>query len=228
MNRNFFKHAFFTLLALTPALYLQLNWGRMPEQIATHFAADGTANGFTERSSLWGLVLFLCGIAIASYYLMQFINKVDPRRRGNPVSPMFNKMAITIVLFLTSINLLTLISAVYPEANIMGKAIVPIVGLLLAVIGNYMYNVRQNYYVGIKVPWALASEYNWRKTHHLGGRLWVIGGILIIITSLLLPREIASVTFNVLIGIMVLVPIAYSFILFRKEGNMPHYYDKMN
>lgn len=228
MNSNFLKHVFFTLLALTPALYLQLNWERMPDQIATHFSSDGTPNGFTERSSLWPLVLLLCGVAIGSYYLVQFINKVDPKRKDRPVAPLFNKMAIMIALFLTTINLLMLVSAVYPGANIMGKAIVPMVGLLLAVLGNYMYNVKQNYFVGIKVPWALASEYNWRKTHHLGGRLWVAGGILMVISSLLLPRDVSSIAFNILIGIMVLVPVAYSFILFKKEGNLPHYYDKVD
>lgn len=228
MNRNFFKHAFYSLLALVPALYLQLNWERMPERVATHFAADGTANGFTERSSLWALVLFLCAVAIISYFLIQFINKIDPKRRGNPVSPMFNKIAVIVVLFLTTINLLTLVSAVYPEANIMGKAIIPLVGLLLAVIGNSMYSVRQNYLVGIKVPWTLASEYNWRKTHRLGGKLWTVGGLALAAAGLLLRGNMVSIVLYVVVGIIALIPIAYSFVLFLKEGNLPHYYDKVN
>lgn len=105
--------------------------------------------------------------------------------------------------------------------NIMDKAEVPFLGLLFAFLGNYMYNIKPNYFVGIRVPWTLNSDYNWKKTHQLGGRIWFIGGILITIISLLIPAVYAHIVLTVVLAIMVIIPIGYSFILFKKEKDNP-------
>ena len=57
-------------------------------------------------------------------------------------------------------------------------------GLLFVVIGNYLPKARRNYTIGIRLPWTLANEENWNRTHRIGGFLWVIGGILMIIMAL--------------------------------------------
>ena len=51
-------------------------------------------------------------------------------------------------------------------------------GLLFALLGNNMYNIKPNYFAGIRLPWTFESEDNWRKTHHLAGRFWFFGGLI--------------------------------------------------
>ena len=58
------------------------------------------------------------------------------------------------------------------------------VGLLLCLIGNYMHTIKPNYFAGLRLPWTLNNEDNWRKTHLLAGKLWFVGGLVIAILCL--------------------------------------------
>ena len=83
---------------------------------------------------------------------------------------------------------------------------------MFIIIGNYLPKARQNYTIGIKIPWTLANEENWNRTHRLAGYLWMICGILMILISLtrFVPAE--------WLLIMVLVPCIYSFWLHAEKA----------
>jgi len=94
----------------------------------------------------------------------------------------------------------------------MEKIACTIIGVLFVVIGNYLPKCRQNYYVGIKIPWTLKSEENWNRTHRLGGFVWMICGVLMLISAWVgTSRMTVAVLFA-----MILVPVAYSYILHRR------------
>jgi uncharacterized membrane protein len=93
------------------------------------------------------------------------------------------------------------------------ESVLPVIlGLLFTIIGNYLPKCKQNYTIGIKVPWTLDNEENWNRTHRLAGRLWVVCGLIILFTGffsltwILLPIAL----------LMVLVPFVYSYMLYRK------------
>ena len=46
-----------------------------------------------------------------------------------------------------------------------------------------MPKCRQNYTMGIKLPWTLADEDNWNRTHRMAGYVWTAGGILMLIVG---------------------------------------------
>ena len=56
-----------------------------------------------------------------------------------------------------------------------GMLINILIGVMFVIMGNYMHKIKQNYSVGIKLPWTLNSEENWNRTHRLGSWLFVIG-----------------------------------------------------
>lgn len=63
-------------------------------------------------------------------------------------------------------------------------------GLMFLVVGNYLPKCKQTYTVGIRLPWTLADEDNWAYTHRLAGKVWTIGGLVILaLTFLRLPRS---------------------------------------
>lgn len=41
------------------------------------------------------------------------------------------------------------------------------IGILFLFIGNELPKVKSNFFMGIRTPWALCSEENWRRTHRL-------------------------------------------------------------
>jgi uncharacterized membrane protein len=90
-------------------------------------------------------------------------------------------------------------------------------GLLFAFLGNYINNIKPNYFAGIRLPWTLSDDENWRRTHHLAGKLWFSGGLLIAIISLLLPLRVVIPFFIAATVILVLIPAIYSYRFFKKQ-----------
>lgn len=80
-----------------------------------------------------------------------------------------------------------------------------------------MNNIKPNYFVGIRTPWTLESETNWRKTHHLGGKLWFAGGMAMAVLLLLVPEQACRSVFLAGVIVLALVPVTYSFLLFKKS-----------
>ena len=88
-------------------------------------------------------------------------------------------------------------------------------GLMLLVVGNYLPKCRQNYTVGIKVPWTLASKENWDATHRLAGKLWVAGGVVILLLAI--QPWIPAFPMSLVIMLAVtFVPMIYSFVYYIK------------
>jgi len=87
-----------------------------------------------------------------------------------------------------------------------------LVGLTLAIIGNYLPKCKQNYTIGIKIPWTLNSEENWNRTHRFAGRLWMVCGLAIMLTGFIGGFWV----FLPIVLLMVLVPFLYSYILYRR------------
>lgn len=91
-----------------------------------------------------------------------------------------------------------------------------LMGLSFVIIGNYLPKCKQNFTIGIKVPWVYTSEENWNKTHRLGGKIWVACGMLMLLT-VFVKGETAVILMVADILIMILVPVVYSYLYYRKE-----------
>jgi len=97
-----------------------------------------------------------------------------------------------------------------------GKLIFLLVGLMFILVGNYLPKTKQNYTIGIKLPWTLASEENWNRTHRFGGRVWVVAGFASLV-SVTLPDKTMMIVQIVLILAAGLIPTIYSYLLFKKQ-----------
>ena len=86
------------------------------------------------------------------------------------------------------------------------------VGIMFIILGNYVHKVKQNYTVGMKLPWTLNSEENWNRTNRMTSWILILSGLLFLMNSLLLKTEIV---FAVIL-LVILVPMIYSFILYKK------------
>ena len=91
-----------------------------------------------------------------------------------------------------------------------------LLGVLFIFAGNYLPKSRQNYTVGIRIPWTLDNEENWNKTHRLAGYLWVAGGIVMLLGTL--TGWISTGWIIAAAAVCALVPCIYSFWLHERKG----------
>ena len=197
-----------TLVCLLPMLIGALVYDRLPETMVTHWNVSGEPDGFSSRAfAVFGLPALVAGINLLLYFALN----ADPKK-GNMSSALVGITRWICPVVSVLAGGLTLAWGLGYELRI--ERIVPIfVGLMFIIVGNYLPKTKQSYTMGIKLPWTLASEENWNRTHRLAGFLWVLCGIAFIVFSLIgwsLPL------FFALILVMTLVPIVYSYVLYKK------------
>src|SRR5205085_3618863 len=93
-----------------------------------------------------------------------------------------------------------------------------LVGAMFVVIGNVMPRARPNWLFGIRTPWTLTNDRVWERTHRIGGLLFVIAGILLIVAAFAMPATFIPVMI-VCVVTAALVPVAYSYFAWRQELN---------
>ena len=196
--------ALITLLPMVAGLIL---WGSLPEVVATHFNSQNEPNGWSNKAMA---VLGLPALLTALHIFCVWMTEKDPRKQN--ISVRLRKLILWICPLCSFICCGTIYGyALGAEVDFMRFANV-LVGILFIGIGNYLPKSRQNRTVGFRLKWTLSSEENWNKTHRLAGWVCVCGGMIILLNAffgqeLLLLVAVVSIC---------VVPITYSYILYRK------------
>ncbi|WP_020400789.1 SdpI family protein [Kordiimonas gwangyangensis] len=190
-------------LALDPATEVPVHWN-------IHGEVDGTATPLGALLPLAGLQLLM----LAVFACLRFI---EPRKANLEKSGKAISATATAIIGFMGLLEAALIAQAFGYDVMSSNAILIATGLLLAVVGNYLPKLRSGFFMGIRTPWTLSSEQVWHKTHRLGSRLFVLGGLAIAILSLVLTSVMALTLMMGIITIMVLVPVTYSWWLWRAE-----------
>ncbi len=208
------KNLLLVLFLASPIVYLNTVYDRLPEKVALHFGADLQPDRYGPKTELWTTIFILMGIALASYLLVTNLSKIDPKNQNLQSQGIIEKLGLSIVGFMSLITLYIIYSSYNPTS---GKILFVMLGGLFAVLGNFMNNIKPNYFVGLRLPWTLESEDNWRKTHQLGGKIWVAGGLLIAILGMLTSTVWMSKIMLAMIVMMVFIPGFYSYKLYQQS-----------
>ena len=196
-----------SIVILLPMVAGLVLWNRLPEQVPFHWNAAGEVDGWASRPVA---VFVPSAMMLALQWLCMLVTSADPKKQNHPEKVMH------LILWLIPIITVFISALMYVSAlgvSVRMETLMPILlGLLFVAIGNYMPKCKQNYTIGIKIPWTLASEENWNRTHRLAGWVWVGGGIVMMLSGFF---GIFWLTLVPAI-IMFLVPLTYSYILHRK------------
>lgn len=209
MNRKTDKTMLITtLLCLLPLILSAFLYERLPSQIPIHFNLEGIADNYASKA--FGAFILPLLLAFTNV-LMQLVLNNDPKReQGQPLREMSKWLLPIFSLLLTPI---TLFKALGYDIR-MEKVVPVLLALLFLVIGNYLPKCKHNYTVGIKIPWTLASEENWNRTHRFAGWVWSVASIILLASTL--AGWFVSGVFAASLGAMITFPVIYSFILYRK------------
>jgi len=208
---------FRSLFCCLPLLYLGWIWHSLPAIVPTHFDSLGKANSFSPRWSLWLINGGMAGLAIGIYLLFSNLHRIDPKRSGTAPADSFIRLGDGMVLFLTVLNFIMILSFSGHEI-MMSRLVFPFLGLLFAFLGNVLFSIKPNYFAGIRVPWTLADDNNWRATHRVAGIVWFIAGLLLLAGSLLMQQRYVQMLLFALLVPMIVIPVTYSFWYFRHSA----------
>ena len=191
------------LLALLPIGAGFLLFDRLPEQLPIHFNEEGVADGYAEKTTAIILVPVIC--AVLSLGLALILGKVIR----------YNFKAILAVitigpLFSIGIQAALLCNALGFEISEASVAVL-IIGLVCIVFGNLMPTVRPNGVFGIRFPWIMDDDDLWDRTQRMGGKLFLLLGIVLVFVSFAASEDIAlKILMGGVLGVAVITGI-YSY-----------------
>ena len=197
-----------SIIILIPMLVGLLLWGRLPEEVAVHWNARGEVDGYAHKAMM---IFGLPGFMLLMHWLCSFVTSLDPKNKDIDGKP------LTLVLWICPIMSLLVGSIVFATAlgyEISVEIVMPLaMGLVFVIVGNYLPKCKQNYTIGIKLPWTLNDSENWNKTHRFSGIVWTLGGVVIMATSFLGSFLI----FMIAVAVMVLILVVYSYIIYKNS-----------
>ncbi|MHB1542993.1 MAG: SdpI family protein [Gammaproteobacteria bacterium] len=206
----------FVLVVIAFAFALWL-YPSLPNAVPIHWGPTGRVNGYAPKP--WGAFigpLTLLGIWIVFWILP----RISPRGyRLEPFQAVYGTIELALLGLLLILAVASLLAADGRAVDI--ALVAPLtVGILFVILGNYMGKMTKNFFVGIRTPWTLASDEVWTRTHHLGGWLFVLAGLALIIEALLGAIAPGIILLTALIP--ALVPVVYSYVLYKRiEGFGP-------
>lgn len=218
-SRNPFRHILALVVTALPLVYLAFKWSNIPDTVALHFGPDGNPDRYGDKIHMLRWAVIGAAISLISYILVVNVHRLDKKRTKGVKSPLFDTIALAVVFFMSIISFATVINGIYPGSGVYAKVVMPSFGLLFIFLGNVFYNLKPNKFVGIRVPWTLKDNDNWKVTHRLGSKLFFVGGILITIVSLGYNVEIATLFLVGVVCIISVTTVLYSYLYHRKSQN---------
>lgn len=193
-----------------PFILGSIYYKQLPDTMAVHFNMQNSADDFAPKEfALFGVPLFLICIHFINHIALNY----DPKKSSHP--KIIKETLYWLIPIVTLFVDITLISYNLGKSFNITTYMLVGTGLLILILGNYFPKLRQNYTLGIRLPWTLASEENWYRTHRMAGKLWSVSGLLIILAALLQYTTLLILLF-LIIG---LVPCIYSFLLYKHTTN---------
>lgn len=188
-------------------------WNQLPDVMASHWDENDQVNG--TMSKFWGVFL-VPFMSIGLVLLLLAVPSIDPKKSNiTRFRPYYNFFIVFFLVFLLYVHLLTLAWNLGFTSFSFGTALTPAMGVLFIFMGFMVQKAKQNYFIGIRTPWTLASESVWNKTHQLGGKLFIASGVIALL-GIFFPRQ-AYLLVLVPVLSTALVTVVYSYLAYRRE-----------
>lgn len=202
----------FIIIILTVIIVI-VTYNKLPDRVPIHWNINGEANGYGPK---YVMAILIPGLMILTWVGMRFLPKIDPKKEN--YKKFESSYSVIISLFITYFFIMYVITtAITFGYNIpVDKVVCGMMGILFLVMGNYLPKSKSNFFYGIKTPWTLSSEVSWNKTHRLGGKLFVLAGLLVILGAIFLKGQLLLVVVIASTSTAGIVPIVASYFYSKK------------
>ena len=202
---------FTSILILLPSLVGCVFWNQLPEEIPTHFNLLGQADGYNHKVfAIFGLPALM----LLMHWVLLFLMIKDPK--SSNISSKIQVLIYWIIPFVSFLLMISIFGEYLGYSMMSGLLAQIFMGVVMIVIGNYLPKTHRNYIIGIRLPWTLENDENWRKTHRLAGKIWVLGGLLLFLNSFV--QLYVYWVFFLTLFFVVIIPSVYSYQLSKSES----------
>ena len=172
------------ILMYLPLVVVLLVLPHLPEKIPAHY-------GFDNQVDRWGskyeALLFPVVSILMGYFLLGMAKLAAKKEEhGENNKKVTIIVGILALILLNALNVYFLYTSYNKVENLslvsldIGQLVFGIIGMLMIVTGNIMPKLRMNSMIGLRTHWSMKNEATWKKSQHIGGISFIIGGIIII------------------------------------------------
>lgn len=210
----FKKEWYNILMLLLPFLVLPFIWDQLPARMPTHWNFQGQVDGYSSRA-VGALILPLVNAGV--YFLLLYLPKIDPKKRIEIDQKPIPILRTLLVVLLLGLYGWTIASAMNSQLQSQSWIYLGL-AVFFMVMGNYLRTIKPNYFIGIRVPWALEDAENWKETHRIGSYVWVAGGLLLLVLFPFFDAKTFGTSFGVVVAVIAIIPMGYSFYLYKQSS----------
>ena len=172
------------ILMYLPLVVVLIVLPHLPEKIPAHY-------GFDNQVDRWGskyeALLFPVVSILMGYFLLGMAKLAAKKEEhGENNKNVTIIVGILVLILLNALNVYSLYTSFNKVENLsfvsldIGQLVLGIIGMLMIVTGNLMPKLRMNSMIGLRTYWSMKNEATWKKSQHIGGISFIIGGIIII------------------------------------------------
>lgn len=141
----------------------------MPTKMASHWNWQGNVDGYMNKNLA---LFFFPFLMIFVNILFYFIPKIDPQKKNiEKFYDSYDNFILAFNIFFLYLYSITIAWNRGFNMN-MNVVLMPGFAFLFYFCGDLLKNAKMNYTIGIRLPWTLANETVWDKTHKLGEKLF--------------------------------------------------------
>lgn len=187
----------------------------LEDTIPIHFGPNGKPDQFGSKYFVLLFFGIIAALGVTMLLVAQF-GKVTENYKKHLLRTCF-----LTTLFMTAILIAMISYAKYYNAEgsafDISKVLVPLLGILFVVMGNYMPKIEKNRTLGIRCKWTLFSETTWQKSHRIGGFVLVLNGIATTICGVFLSGILNFAILFGLLGVSITVICIAAYLIYKKE-----------
>lgn len=209
------------VVLLIPMLVGMILWNKFPNEIATHWGADGNPDGYSSRMvAVFGMPTFILVVHL-------LVSLATAIKDTNAISDKLFRLLLWICPVMSiMVATLTYVTALGYEVNV-PVMVLMLMGIIYIVIGNYLPKARQNHFFGMRVKWTLESKKNWEHTNRFSAKIMVALGLVYIICAVLcilveMKAAVVVLVCGTLIGAVFAMTL-YSYLYYLKHNQDEDY-----
>ena len=171
------------ILMYLPLVVVLIVLPHLPEKIPAHYGFDNQVDrwGSKYETLLFPVVSILMGYFL--FGMAKLAAKKEEHGENNKNVTII--VGILVLILLNALNVYSLYTSFNKVENLsfvsldIGQLVFGIIGMLMIVTGNLMPKLRMNSMIGLRTHWSMKNEVTWKKSQHIGGISFIIGGVII-------------------------------------------------